>query len=85
MDYVIASSRGFELKSILPKGTTVDVNPGGSLKLLTARALTLLPSTHRLPATPHVYFIAGIPDLTEKLTSPKKAIQIHRKYLFQTS
>lgn len=69
MNIIVASSRGYGLKDHLPSGTSVDVNPGAKLKFLTSRVPCLVPHPHKLKSPPSVYIIAGIPDLTEKLTS----------------
>ena len=67
MNVIVSSSRGGPLKRIFHPGTTVNSTPGGKLKGLTNTAVRLLPPPHRLPNKTHVYFVCGVPDITEKI------------------
>ena len=83
MNIIVSSSRGGGLKEYLPSGTIVDVNPGGKLKVLKHKAVSLLPPPHRLNRKPHVYILGGVPDITElaKSSSPdfwyRESIFVH--------
>jgi hypothetical protein len=72
MNVVVATSRGGWIKQKLPPGTTVSINPGSSLKTLTEIAKVQTPPPNRLPHRPFIYFIAGVPDLTEKIKSQSR-------------
>lgn len=68
MNILVAASRGGGLEHFL-KGYNLkaDVTPGGKLKKLTERALTLIPPPSGCTYNkPHVYIMAGIPDITDK-------------------
>ena len=80
MNIVVASSRGFGLKELLPSGTVVDVNPGGTLQDLRERAKELVP--HKVPHKAHVYYLGGVPDLTVKANRPKNVHSRYREYIF---
>ena len=69
MNILVASSRGGGLAHHLPKSTIVEVMPGKTLNKLTERAISRLPPPHRLRETAHVYFLGGIPDISEKVES----------------
>ena len=64
---VAASSRGAHLEKYLPKGTTVSVTSGGKLDTLKEKAKKLLPPSHGHTKRHHIYFLGGIPDITELL------------------
>ena len=74
MDFVVASSRGGGLKPHLPRGTTVDVNPGAELHKLKDRAVKLISPPNR-PYKPHVYFIGGVPDISELVKSESRSFR----------
>ena len=74
MNVLLATSRGYDLKDKTPKEVplTARVISGGSLKKLNSIAKSS-PSiaSPRFSTTPtHVYIMAGIPDITEKLHGP---------------
>ena len=71
MNVLVAASRGGGLKEMMPNGHLDEavVKPGGSLRKLTKEALSLLPPPHRNRTTSHVYILAGIPDISEKVSS----------------
>ena len=74
MNVLLAPSRGCDLKDLTPKEVplTARVISGGSLKKLNSIAKSS-PSiaSPRFSTTPtHVYIMAGIPDITEKLHGP---------------
>ena len=72
MNILVSSSRGAGLPERMDLGPyplRSDIKGGGKLKQLSQMALALLPPPHRYKHTTHVYILAGIPDLTEKLYS----------------
>lgn len=71
MNVVVGSSRAFNLKPLLPAGTKVQAIPSAKLKALTTTALSITPPSYSLNSRAHVYFICGIPDISELVQSPK--------------
>jgi hypothetical protein len=72
MDIIIATSRGAGVERHLREmghDTRVFVNPGGKLSKMALLAKDLLPPPHRHTLPTRIYYIAGIPDITEKYTS----------------
>ena len=82
MNVIVSSSRGGPLKRRLPPGTTVNSTPGGKLKGLTNTAVRLLPPPHRLPNKTHVYFVCGVPDITEKIDSTNRRHYNYREIIY---
>ena len=89
MDVVVASSRGFELeeglkkefKDIFPPGTLIKAITGGKLKHLTPLAKELTPSyTHS--KRPHIYFVCGVPDISEIVRSPNKTHYFYKEVIY---
>ena len=82
MNVIVSSSRGGPLKRRLPPGTTVNSTPGGKLKGLTNTAVRLLPPPHCLPNKTHVYFVCGVPDITEKIDSTNRRHFHYREIIY---
>ena len=82
MNILVSSSRGGGLKALLPRGTVVDVNPGGTYNDLKERVDVLLPPPHRLRQTPHVYVLGGVPDITELVKSKSARRYHYRESIF---
>ena len=82
MNIVVSSSRRGGLKDLLPRGTLVDVNPGGKFKLLKHKAASLLPPPYRLHHKPHVYVLGGVPDITEKVKSKSPSSYHYTEIIF---
>ena len=71
MDVVVGSSRAFDIVPHMSPGTTVEALPGGKLKNLVPLAKTITPPTYKLSRRPHIYFLCGVPDLSELIKSPE--------------
>ena len=71
MNYLIAASRGGGIKEMIPKKYLdhAEVKPGATIAKLAETAVSLLPPPRRNISSPHVYIMAGIPDLTIKVKS----------------
>ena len=73
MNILVASSRGVGMKERVGKGvpgaalSSSHVIPGGTLEQITNKAIEVIPHTIHTSAPPHIYIIAGIPDVTHKL------------------
>ena len=85
MDVVLASSRGFDLEELLPAGTRLEPVNGGKLKQLTARAKSMLPLGCKYASRPHVYFVCGIPDISELAKSPNQQLYFYREAIYVES
>lgn len=70
MNILLASSRGGGIEHLMPRDITIisHVMPGANMRDLEKRANTVIPPTHLTQDTTHVYILAGIPDITNKLT-----------------
>lgn len=69
MNVVVSSSRGRPLKGRLPKDAILNVNPGAKFKALATVAKSIIPPPHRYKNKTHIYFIGGVPDISEKINS----------------
>ena len=73
MNILVASSRGVGMKERIGKGvpgaslSSSHVMPGGTLNQITDKAIEAIPDTIHTSALPHIYIIAGVPDITHKL------------------
>ena len=67
MDIVVASSRGRGLEGLLPSGTTLRWESSAGYQVLRNKALALLPPPNSQKERPHVYFLCGVCDITEKI------------------
>ena len=66
MNVIFASSRGLGLEHITPPNVTVSATSGGKLHELKAAAELIIPPPYGLvKRRKHIYFLCGIPDLTE--------------------
>ena len=81
MDVVVASSRGRNIKKHLPLGTICDFKSGGKLKTLTPIAKAITP-TYNQPRRPHVYFLCGVPDISELVKSPNQNEYFYREAIY---
>ena len=75
MDLVMATSRGKGLSEefdLLPENPLINpifsIHPGRSLSFLTDKAIEIITNSPYPTHTIHVYFIAGLIDLSEKIT-----------------
>ena len=75
MDLVMATSRGKGLSEefdLLPENPLINpifsIHPGRSLAFLTDKAIEIITNSPYPTHTIHVYFIAGLIDLSEKIT-----------------
>ena len=82
MNILLASSRGVGLASLvgkeepLAKFSSTIIKPGGKLSTLRKEAAKIIPSENHCSAIPHVYILAGVPDITTKVSHQ----QGHRTY-----
>ena len=81
MNYLLAASRGGGLSLLanqrldskhIDEQLVAEVHPGATLSFLTNRATYLLPPPRRLHRQLHVYIMAGIPDITTKISLKAK-------------
>jgi hypothetical protein len=72
MNYIVSTSRGRKLQTSLTNATTgMCVLPGAKLTTLLATAKTVIRTSNTKGNKPgHMYFLAGVPDLTTKLRGP---------------
>ena len=83
MNVVVASSRGFDIQEHLPEGTISESKAGGKLiKTLTPLAKSLTPYANQHYKRPHIYFVCGIPDITELIKSPENSPYHYREVIF---
>ena len=82
MNVVVASSRGFGLKEHLPQGTVLKCIPGGKLKTLTPLAKSLTPYAYKFRTRPHIYFLCGVPNISELIKSPDNDTYEYREVIF---
>ena len=75
MDLIMATSRGKGLSGefdVLPDNPLINpifsIHPGRSLSFLTDKAIEIITNSPYPTHTIHVYFIAGLIDLSEKIT-----------------
>lgn len=77
MNIVVATSRGAGLQGrINDPNTKVHVYPGGKLRDMTESTLKSITSTGSYSSTKHIYFIAGIPDITKRIREYKNYQEI---------
>ena len=69
MNILMASSRGGGIDKLMKRETPLKghIYPGGTLAFMTTRLSKALPPPHTSQTTPHVYILAGIPDITTRL------------------
>ena len=81
MNIIVATSRGRGLREIMSRreNTILSVHPGANLELLEDEALQLLDDVSDNTDT-HVYFVAGLPDVTQRLKRSFYLWGRYRKY-----
>ena len=81
MNIIVVTSRGRGLREIMSRreNTILSVHPGANLELLEDEALQLLDDVSDNTDT-HVYFVAGLPDVTQRLKRSFYLRGHYRKY-----
>ena len=77
MNILVANSRGVDLHNLIKDevvergGLTTKIVSGGTYQELVTDAKLLIPPPGHSPSPPHVYLMAGIPDITKLIKEYK--------------